>query len=74
MGVENLLVGSTDELFSIVYNPATRAIYLALKEKMLTKDFVYSYFYSITKYYENSEMRIGINDISNTIRAAASNF
>lgn len=66
-GIESLNLAVNDELFSIIYKPATSDIYSAIKEKMLTKDFIYSYSYQVTKYYESSNMRIGINDTSKTI-------
>lgn len=67
MGTENLNIAVSDELFSIIYKPATAAIYSALKEKMLTKDFTYPYSHQATKYYESTNMRIGINDTSKII-------
>ncbi|GAB6009539.1 hypothetical protein [Dysgonomonas reticulitermitis] len=66
-GVENINIAINDELFSIIYKPSTTAIYSALKEKMLTKDFEYSYSHQSTKYYESTNMRIGINDTGKII-------
>lgn len=61
-GIENFNLAINNELFSIIYKPATSDIYSAIKEKMLTKDFIYSYSYQTSKFYENSNMRIGVND------------
>lgn len=66
-GIENFNLAVNDELFSIIYKPATSDIYSAIKEKMLTKDFIYSYSYQATKYYESSNMRIGANDTNKII-------
>lgn len=65
-GLEKFSFGYTEELFSIIYKPASN-FYSAMKEKMLTSDFVYSYSYKETKYYENGSMRIGVNDVAKTI-------
>lgn len=67
LGIEYLSIVINDEIFSVLYKPATTALYSALKEKMLTKDFVYTYSYLTAKYYESSDMRIGINDTNNVI-------
>jgi len=66
-GSEKVNIAINDELFSVIYKPATKNIYSAIKEKMLTKDFPYSYSYQATKYYESSAMRIGINDRNSII-------
>lgn len=66
-GIENFNLAVNDELFSIIYKPATTDIYSAIKEKMLTKDFIYSYSYQTTKYYESSNIRIGVNDTNKII-------
>lgn len=66
-GTEKLNIAINDELFSIIYSPATQSMYSAIKEKMLTKDFKYSYSHQVTKYYENTTMRIGVNDSSKII-------
>lgn len=61
LGTEYFTVGNNDELFIIIYRPILKA-YSGYKEKLLTSDFKYSYLYKNIKYYENSFMRIGIND------------
>lgn len=66
-GIENFNLAVNDELFSVIYKPATSDIYSAIKEKILTEDFRYSYSYQVTKYYENSNMRIGVNDTNKII-------
>lgn len=58
-GLENFNIAINDELFSVIYKPATKDMYSALKEKMLTNDFVYSYSYQVTKYYENQICELG---------------
>ena len=65
-GIEVFSFGYNDELFSVIYNSA-KGVYSAIKEKMLTDNFVYSYSYGVTKYYESNDMRIGLNDANNTI-------
>ena len=65
-GIEVFSFGYNDELFSVIYNSA-KGVYSAMKEKMLTDNFVYSYSYGVTKFYESNDMRIGLNDANNTI-------
>jgi len=66
-GLEKFTVSYMDELFCIIYEPATNEVYSTFKEIMLTRDFGYSYSYKNTKYYENDRMRIGVNDTSKII-------
>jgi len=63
-GNEKISIGKNDELFILIYHPATIDLYKGMKEKALTSDFSLAYNYKQTKYFENGLMRIGINDIS----------
>jgi len=65
-GTELINIGQNDELFSVVYKLANSNFFNSLKEKLLTSKFEYSYSYKNNKYYESSNMRIGIN-IKNNI-------
>lgn len=65
-GLEKFNIGFNDELFMIVYKPATN-FYSSMKEIMLTNDFAYSYSFKNNKYYVDGSMRIGINDINEII-------
>jgi hypothetical protein len=65
-GMELIYVSKSDELFSIVYK-MPNDIYLALKDKLLTKEFFYSYSFKNSMYYESENMRIGINDESSIL-------
>lgn len=60
-GQEEIGVMKSDELFGVIYQ-STKVFYSALKEKLLTEDFVYVYSGGGNKYYENHKMRIGVND------------
>lgn len=66
-GLEQLTVGGNDELFSVVYKMANSNVFNALREKMLTYHFEYAYSYKNTKYYESSNMRIGVNQGKNIL-------
>jgi len=63
LGKENFTFGKNNELFMIIYHPATSATFEAYKTKFLTADFGYAYSYKDTKYFENGSMRIGINEV-----------
>lgn len=65
-GLEKFNVGFNDELFTIVYKTSPEA-FQAYKLKLLTNDFVYAYEMRNNKYYENENMRIGINENSSII-------
>lgn len=66
-GLQKISIFNNDELFSIVYHPVSD-FYLSMKEIMLKKvDFTYAYTNKDTKFYESSNMRIGINDKYETV-------
>lgn len=66
-GSEHLELGRNKELYMFVYKPASSDFYEALKEKFLTSEFQYSYTFKNAKYYETTEMRLGINNSSSII-------
>ena len=65
-GSEYLTITRNDELFMVVYRPSYSA-YSVLKSKLLTGDYVYAYNYKNNDYYENSKMRIGVNELNGII-------
>lgn len=65
-GLEKINIGYNDELFSVVYKTSPEA-FNGYKAKLLTSDFQYTYSFKNSKYYENENMRIGINEVSNII-------
>jgi len=65
-GVEQVGIGFGEELFSVIYTPE-KSFYFSMKEKMISKNFVYSYSHNNSKYYESDDMRIGINDVTGII-------
>lgn len=67
-GIEKIEMGKNTELFMFTYKPANDA-YNIIKDKILTSDFQVGYNYKNGKYYENGNMRIGINDTSGIISA-----
>ena len=62
MGREHIELGKNSELFMFVYKPANKDLYNALKTKLLTSDFKYSYSYKDDKFYETDFMRTGAKD------------
>lgn len=67
-GIEKIEIGKNSELFMFTYK-AEYSVYEILKNKILTSDYQYSYSYKNTKYYENGNMRIGIDDTNGIISA-----
>jgi len=65
-GTELISIGQNDELFFVTYKLANSNFFNSLEEKLLTSKFQYAYSYKNTKYYESSNMRIGV-DIKNNI-------
>lgn len=65
-GLEKFNITLNDELFAISYKTSPEA-FQAYKIKLLTNDFVYAYEMRNNKYYENGNMRIGINENSSII-------
>ena len=63
-GTELLSISQNDELFGVVYKLANSNFFNSLKEKLLTSEFGYAYSYKNTKYYESTNMRIGVNSES----------
>ena len=66
-GTEAVTIGGNDELYSVVYKMANANVLNALREKMLTYQFVYAYSYKNSRYYESTNMRIGVNTGSNIL-------
>lgn len=65
-GVETVEISKNSELFMFVYKTNSE-VYQILKNKLLLPSFSYAYAYKNTKYYENSQMRIGLNDNNNIL-------
>ncbi len=65
-GYEALSFFKNDELFGIAYQPAGE-FYSSYKEKLLTPDLKYVYQGGGNEYYENNDMRIGVNNTTKMI-------
>lgn len=63
---EVISITRNDELFMVVYK-CNFSVFQVMKSKLLTPDFVYSYNYKNNDYYENSKMRIGVNNLNGII-------
>ncbi|MGY5351545.1 hypothetical protein ACXGQW_03110 [Wenyingzhuangia sp. IMCC45533] len=67
LGSEMLIVGKSDEIFSLVYKPSKKQFYSVLKQKFLTNDFKHAFSAKGHVFYESDYMRIGIKDSSNIL-------